>query len=178
MNYRAIYGANDVFDPPENMVCKGTCEIPSSLSNLTALTSLEAHYNIDVPDLDFDRLSQLSSLQHLSVRCSSKAGAMALPNSLTTLSHLTPWCTGIMNNRAAIVCDFDWGPFHLLQHVTFAGHVPFYRDLSEFTSLRSLQAVELTHVRHEGPCVLRPIICAYQHGMLLRQHRSDVLLNA
>lgn len=101
------------------------------MSNLTALTSLEVHYNIDVPDLDFDWLTQLSSLQHLSVGCDSSAGTMLLPNSLTTLSRLTALCIGKMNdvvNRAAVECDFDWAPFCLLQHITFEGNVQISRS--------------------------------------------------
>ena len=103
----SIYADENDDDPSESMFCNGSCEIPFSLSNLTALTSLEIGYKIDVPDLDFDWLTQLSSLQHLSVGCDSSAGVMVLPNSLTTLSRLTSLCVGNSKNSAAIECNFS-----------------------------------------------------------------------
>ena len=176
MDYGSIYdSAESEDDPPENFFCNGSCEIPFSLSNLTALTSLEIACKIDVPDLDFDWLTQLSSLQHLSIGCDSSAGVMVLPNSLTTLSRLTSLCIGNTYNRAAIKCNFDWTPFRLLQHVTFGGNVCFNRSLSELTSLRSLQAVDImmkNYVHLEGESAL------FELARLLSQHRSEVLLTS
>ena len=105
--------------------CQGAFLVPSSMSTLTALTSLHIHYHCACykTTVQLDWLGQLPSLQSVTLILS--VDCMVLPKSVDEMTHLTYLHLSNFAPKGRIRCSFAWSKLVALQQLEVTGSVYF-----------------------------------------------------